>query len=270
MTTKGNSNNKRSKNTKNQQAQSILLVVAIVAAIYIVQAFFPSLFDDTPEDYLGTQSHQISKVFIIADGGASLEFMPGKGATLTFGSQAYDVEVSQLSSGRISATIKGLDSEIGFDGTGSLGKAKTREGVAFAQLAKLAMDSGELFVDRDGLWYSMSFFYSVLARQEDMHNYVFKARISGPDVFVAVDRTISEDEAGALIKELKSIYTFNEAKARQCVQASGNDAISRPEIDQNKKYPNIYYYHFHTYDRNGAHAWYGSPHSAEKSNRKAS
>lgn len=55
-----------------------------------------------------------------------------------------------------------------------------------------------------------------------------------------------------------SIYTFYGLNAQEAVRLTGLGYIG-PEIDANKKDSVLYYFHYHTGTRNGAHAWYGIP-----------
>lgn len=78
------------------------------------------------------------------------------------------------------------------------------------------------------------------------------------DVYIDYSNPISATESVNRVKSGLSFYTFNRTNAQQIVKAAGLGVIG-PEIDKNLKSNYLYYYHFHTGNRNGAHGWYGLP-----------
>lgn len=78
------------------------------------------------------------------------------------------------------------------------------------------------------------------------------------DVYIDYSNPISATESVARVKSGLSFYTFNRTNAYNNVVAAGLGVIG-PEIDKNLKSSYLYYYHYHTANRNGAHAWYGLP-----------
>lgn len=78
------------------------------------------------------------------------------------------------------------------------------------------------------------------------------------DVYIDYSSPISPTEAVARVKSGLSFYTFNPTNAYNNVNAAELGVIG-PEIDKNRKANYLYYYHYHTANRNGAHGWYGVP-----------
>lgn len=77
------------------------------------------------------------------------------------------------------------------------------------------------------------------------------------------DAQLSKSEASRRIQQCKNIYTYDRDRAKAAVDGTNMGCIPEPEITSNKnmKKGHLYYYHWHTFGRNGAHAWYGAPHT---------
>jgi len=89
----------------------------------------------------------------------------------------------------------------------------------------------------------------------------YKAYIYNGSVYVTKN-SISKSAAISRIATRQDIYTYRSSDARSVVASVGRGVIG-PEIDKKTKSSGaikkgIYYYHYHTGNRNGAHAFYGS------------
>lgn len=89
----------------------------------------------------------------------------------------------------------------------------------------------------------------------------YKAYIYNGSVYVTKN-SISKSAAISRIATRQDIYTYKSSDARSVVASVGKGVIG-PEIDKKTKSSGaikkgIYYYHYHTGNRNGAHAFYGS------------
>lgn len=89
----------------------------------------------------------------------------------------------------------------------------------------------------------------------------YKAYIYKSSVYVTRN-SISKSAAISRIATRQDIYTYRSSDARSVVAAVGRGVIG-PEIDKKTKSSGaikkgIYYYHYHTGNRNGAHAFYGN------------
>ena len=79
------------------------------------------------------------------------------------------------------------------------------------------------------------------------------------NVVIAVMKPISKSSAVSRLRCGNSIYTFTSTNARAAVVSTGLGVLANSEIDKYRKRGYIYFYHYHTANRNGAHAWYGTP-----------
>jgi hypothetical protein len=53
------------------------------------------------------------------------------------------------------------------------------------------------------------------------------------------------------------VFTVTKAEAKAVAKAAGNNKkTTKAEIDKGKNGIIGYYWHYHTYNRNGAHVWY--------------
>lgn len=89
----------------------------------------------------------------------------------------------------------------------------------------------------------------------------YKAYIYKGSVYVTKNN-ISKSAAISRVAIGYDIYTYKSSDARSVVSSVGRGVIG-PEIDKRTKSSGavkkgIYYYHYHTGNRNGAHAFYGS------------
>lgn len=91
--------------------------------------------------------------------------------------------------------------------------------------------------------------------------FYYPASLVGKDVYVNKYTPISAAAAVDMVKVGLSIYTYEPMAAKAVCVATGLGSIAYPEIDSNMKTGSIYYYHYHTANRNGAHAWFGMPYT---------
>jgi len=87
------------------------------------------------------------------------------------------------------------------------------------------------------------------------------AEIVSGSVYIS-SKSITKSAAAARIKARKNTYTFYGSDARSVVVSTGLGVVG-PEIDKKtttsgKIKRGVYYYHYHTRNRNGAHSFYGS------------
>ena len=99
---------------------------------------------------------------------------------------------------------------------------------------------------------------AVISAVKKVPNTCYKA-YHGRSVYIS-RHSISFSAAVKRIKNRQDTYTYNKATARSIVQSTGYGCTSA-EIDKNwQNKVGIYFYHFHTANRNGAHSFYGTPH----------
>lgn len=105
---------------------------------------------------------------------------------------------------------------------------------------------------------------SAIAKDKKKQGLIYKAYLdpSSGNVYVDKKNTISASDAIARIKAGNNIYTYLKHNASYIVGCTGL-GIAGPEITAKKNMKNgcTYFYHYHTAGRNGAHAWYGNPHT---------
>lgn len=85
----------------------------------------------------------------------------------------------------------------------------------------------------------------------------FSAIISGRGIFIN-PLAITYTQAVSRIRSGLSTYSFMSSSAYNVVNGTGLGVIGS-EIDVVKKSGYIYFYHYHTSNRNGSHAWFGLP-----------
>ena len=74
---------------------------------------------------------------------------------------------------------------------------------------------------------------------------------------VDLGRRLSLSEAVKEVRKGKSVFTVTRAEARALAKKAGNNKKPvGPEIDKGKNGVVGYYFHYHTYNRNGAHIWF--------------
>lgn len=95
--------------------------------------------------------------------------------------------------------------------------------------------------------------------KDNVQSKYYPAYLRGKMVYIAMKNPISLSTASSYIRSGRNIYTYRSDNARRAVTGSGLGCLPRPEIDSNRKKGYIYFYHWHTENRNGAHAWYGTP-----------
>lgn len=79
-------------------------------------------------------------------------------------------------------------------------------------------------------------------------------------VYVDAESPITANQAKHRIMSGNNIYTFSGTSARNIVFATGM-GVTEAELTKHRKKGQIYFYHFHTAGRNGAHAWFGRPYT---------
>lgn len=109
--------------------------------------------------------------------------------------------------------------------------------------------------------YAATTVYNRLSRMNrDRKNGYYPAYLVGGSVYIALYRKISSSAASNRIRFGQSIYTLYRSNAKSVVKKAYRGVIG-PEIDSYRRRGKLYFYHFHTADRNGAHAWYGMPYT---------
>lgn len=109
--------------------------------------------------------------------------------------------------------------------------------------------------------YALSKVFEAIKVDSAKKGFYYSAQLIGKDVYVDKYNTISAGEAAGRIAIGLSIYTYEPMSARAVCNASGFGSIPNPEIDSYMEPGKIYYYHYHTANRNGAHAWFGPPYT---------
>lgn len=100
-----------------------------------------------------------------------------------------------------------------------------------------------------------------LKRSRVQSSKFYKAYIYNGSVYVTKN-SISRKAAISRIATKQNVYTYKSSDAKNIVAAVGMGVIG-PEIDKRTKSSGvvkkgIYYYHYHTGNRNGAHAFFGN------------
>ena len=108
------------------------------------------------------------------------------------------------------------------------------------------------------IYYAGAAATEAIKQEQKKKKQYFRARLSQGHVYIAYANPISLTTASNRIRNVKNLYTFRQSRARDAVLESGY-GCSAKEVNKNKKPGKIYYYHFHTVPKNGAHAWFGHP-----------
>lgn len=107
---------------------------------------------------------------------------------------------------------------------------------------------------------ALSVAYEAIKENTKKQGDYFRAWLKGGDVFIRSDDPITENAAASRVAGGLSVYTFTSTKASYVCYLTGL-GVTAKEIDSkaNRKKGCIYYYHYHTANRNGAHSWFGRP-----------
>lgn len=105
---------------------------------------------------------------------------------------------------------------------------------------------------------ALSVAYEAIKESKKKQGNYYRAWLSGNDVYIRMDDPIDLDLAVSRISAGFSIYTYTSSQASNVCYLTGL-GVTASEIDSkaNRKSGHIYYRHYHTANRNGAHAWYG-------------
>ena len=179
--------------------------------------------------------------------------------------ERFTVDFEKLDSEHIDATVyqKGKLVE-NIDGMSDLDETDYSGQIPFIFIGAVTLEgllvalmNTAITIVRSGIvWYAV---HSILEDINQMKNTFFKAYLVKNFLYIN-PKSISFTNAVNRIKIGKNIYTFKSQNAYQCVDATGLGIIG-PEINIRKDLldNNIYYYHYHTSNRNGSHAFYGLP-----------
>lgn len=75
--------------------------------------------------------------------------------------------------------------------------------------------------------------------------------------YVDIGRPLSYSQAVKEVSRRHNVFTVTKAEAKAVAKAAGdNKKPTKAEIDKGKNGIIGYYWHYHTYNRNGAHVWY--------------
>lgn len=99
-----------------------------------------------------------------------------------------------------------------------------------------------------------------LATTNTISNRWYRAKLDCEDVFIDFANPMPITSAASRISQGLNTYAFFASDALGAVVTTGRGYVGA-EIDTNKKSGRIYYYHYHTADRNGAHSWFGAPYT---------
>lgn len=111
------------------------------------------------------------------------------------------------------------------------------------------------------VYYAVSTVIESVKNRENNGTFYYNALLIGQDVFINFVYPISKDTAVGLIQVGLSIYTYFSTAAQFVVSETSYGCLPYPEIDSIRRLGNIYYFHYHTANRNGAHAWFGFPYT---------
>ena len=113
------------------------------------------------------------------------------------------------------------------------------------------------------LRYAASVIAKEVVENKRKQSLIYKAYIdpaTDEAVYVDAESPITANQAKHRIMSGNNIYTFSGTSARNIVFATGM-GVTEAELTKHRKKGQIYFYHFHTAGRNGAHAWFGRPYT---------
>lgn len=84
----------------------------------------------------------------------------------------------------------------------------------------------------------------------------YRAYLGSKTIFVALYHSISKTSATNRVASGQNIYTFYSTNARSAVSNTG---LGYTHDEAHRKPKQFTFNHYHTANRNGAHAWYGLP-----------
>ncbi len=113
------------------------------------------------------------------------------------------------------------------------------------------------------VYYAAATVAETIQNNKKKRNLYYSAYLKGKDVYISYNKSISFKSAVSRVRYGKNIYTWTSANAKNVVLATGLGTIPKAEIDSasSRKKGFVYYYHWHTKNRNGAHAWFGRPYT---------
>lgn len=111
--------------------------------------------------------------------------------------------------------------------------------------------------------YAISEVYTAIKEDKKKKKLYYKAYLSEEDVYIDYKSPISQGDATNRIKKGKNIYTYTSGLARTAVYNTGLGVITESEMTSKKKMKkgHLYYWHWHTLNRNGAHSFFGKPYA---------
>ena len=184
----------------------------------------------------------------------------------------YEAKIEDLSENNVNITVLDDDNEIveEYDDEDDLlvdeyecQAAVTVGVISVTTLLQVLLAITACIVIAGITYYAVSTVQAKIAQDKKKKQYYYPACLKGKDVYIAYNKSISSSAASNRIRSGMSIYTYTSSLARTAVSNAGYGVIG-PEIDskKNMKKGYIYYKHYHTGNRNGAHAWYGVPYTA--------
>lgn len=110
-------------------------------------------------------------------------------------------------------------------------------------------------------YYSLSKAYEAIKEDSKKKKFIYKATLAKSGVYIDKYNPIDTKAAVARMRLGYSIYTYSGVLAQNITFNTGLGCIEESEIDSKMVKGNVYYYHWHTANRNGSHAWFGRPHT---------
>lgn len=108
------------------------------------------------------------------------------------------------------------------------------------------------------VYYGAKAAVKTIQRTRSKQKYYYKAYIYNKNVFIAIRHSISKAAAINRLRKRQNIYTYTSTLAKSAVLGTGLGCTRKEISDLRGK---IRFYHYHTANRNGSHAFFGLPYT---------
>ena len=259
----------------------ILVVVLLVVStdINVLSSDFKEISEDivyvdgneirvsinTEEGYVkaeSTSSQDDSYIIIYEDSGSVINVFDENEMDYV----EYDLEIKSLTNEDIDITIYDDNGELydRFDDINDLFKdsyvtqaaVAVVVGITAETLITAILEAAACIVVASCIFYGAKAAVETIKSSKETRSYYYKAYIYEKNVFINLNN-ITYNSAVSRIINKRSIYTYTSSMAKSVVLATGLGCTSSEISDLKGK---VRFYHYHTANRNGAHAFYGLPH----------
>lgn len=133
--------------------------------------------------------------------------------------------------------------------------------LSIATLLEVILEVAAFVTIAGATYYSLSKAYEAIKEDSKKKKFIYKATLAKAGVYIDKYNPIDTKAAVARMRSGYSIYTYSGVLAQNITFNTGLGCIEESEIDSKMVKGCVYYYHWHTANRNGAHAWFGRPHT---------